>query len=219
MVDSLEFEGWRMPVYEKHLPEWMRAANDRRHGRLCYQAAKYDMVMQHVKNKRVAVDVGGHIGLWSFLMAHDFGHVVAFEPMPLHATLWHENMAFADNAVLHECALGSHDGRVELKTYTADSSGDTRISNEEGNTPMRTLDAYELQAVDLMKLDCEGYEFNVLLGAQETLLRCKPTVIVEQKRDHSMHFGIPALEAVHYLESLGAKHRCDKAGDYVLSWD
>lgn len=218
MVDSIEFEGWRFPAYERHLQEWMRQANDRRHGRLTYQATKYDLVIRHVKQRRAVVDVGGHIGLWSFLMACDFEHVVAFEPTPLHAALWRENMAGRENAILHECALGSHVASIAMKTHTADSSGDTRIAGE-GDIPMQTLDSFALQDVDLIKVDTEGYEFNVLRGAQETLLRCKPTVIVEQKRDHSLYFGIPKLEAVHYLESLGATLRAEQSGDYILAWD
>lgn len=221
----LRFDEWNMPDGEKHLPELMAKKNDRRHGRLTYQAHKYDMAMQFVGPRRLAVDVGAHVGLWSFLMVHDFEQLIAFEPMKEHAACWQENMKELKigraprHAKLYGNALGAYRSMVDIATRTKGSSGDTAIvPHASGEIPMLPLDDFELKDVDFMKIDCEGYELPVLQGARQTLQRCKPCVIVEQKRNMSMTYGIPTLAAVEYLESLGATRRADFAGDYVLSW-
>lgn len=218
----LKFDKWKMPDGEKHLQEWMGTTNDRRHGRLTYQAMKYDMAMKYTRGRRTAVDVGAHIGLWGFLMAHDFAKVIGFEPMAAHAECWRENMATVNDdgrAVLYANALGAEQDMVQVETGTPGSSGDTSVvQGVAGDIAMLPLDHFNLQNVDLIKIDCEGYELNVLQGAVNTLKSNRPTVIVEQKRNMSLKFGIEPMAAVHFLESLGARRRCDMAGDYVLSW-
>jgi hypothetical protein len=56
--------------------------------------------------------------------------------------------------------------------------------------------------VDFIKLDLEGYEYRALLGAAETLERCRPIVMFEEKGK-----GEDAeLKRAHdYLLSLGAR--------------
>lgn len=100
--------------------------------------------------------------------------------------------------------------------YTAPtSSGDTRIDlNGEPDTPLETLDSFDLQDVDLIKIDCEGGELFVLQGAFETLKRCKPVVVVEQKPGKAQQFGLPETGAVAYLQKLGAQLRLTMSGDF-----
>ena len=45
----------------------------------------------------------------------------------------------------------------------------------------RTSTATILTAVDLIKMDIEGGEYPALLGAQETILRHRPVIMVEEK--------------------------------------
>jgi hypothetical protein len=84
---------------------------------------------------------------------------------------------------------------------------------------MRTLDSLEFSGVDFLKIDCEGYEHHVIAGARETLLRCKPCVIVEQK-PHKLgpNFGIKGTPAVDALKALGAEVRREISGDYIMAW-
>lgn len=211
------FDQWYLPDCEEHLQKWMSTINRRRDGRLTYQSQKYDNAIKSTTSRRVAIDVGSHIGLWAFMMARDFARVVCFEPMPEHVECWQHNMEHAQNAQLIVGALGEKDGLVSLRTYTDDSSGDTRISGV-GDIPMRTIDSYNFDEVDFIKIDCEGYEVFVLRGARETLLRCKPVIIVEQKRDMSEQFGVPKLAAVDYLLELGYVKVGEDSGDYIMTW-
>lgn len=215
-----KFDEWWMPSDELHLPDHMRAVGRRVHGRLCYQYGKYEAAKPYIKQFRQVVDVGGHVGLWSFFLAYDFDAVLAFEPMALHRECWRRNMEGLKNAGLYECALGSEKTNVALETRTQGSSGDTQVRpGINGNIPMETLDSFNFQEVDFIKIDCEGYEEFVLRGAVNTLRQCKPCVIVEQKRDFSARYGLGKQSAVSFLINMGAVLRQEISGDFILSWD
>lgn len=219
--------GWYLPDGEEHLQAWMRRMKQAvPGGRLGYQQHKYQTALKWVKARRVAVDVGAHVGLWSWPMAHDFGRVVAFEPMPAHRDCWFANMEDLPSrgrAILEACALGDRAGEVKMRTRTAGSSGDTGVELDGDGVaaPLRTLDSFGLVDVDFVKIDCEGYEVFVCAGAEETLRRCRPCVIVEQKPETggARRYGVGVTDAVAFLECLGARRRAGIQGDYILSWD
>ena len=226
-MDFNEATGWWLPEGEAHLQPWMLKMRQRAPGgRLGYQLHKYQMAVKYVKKYDVAVDVGAHVGLWSWPMSHDFKQLWAFEPMPEHQECWHKNMENRYNAKLYPYALGSNEKTVSIKTRTVGSSGDTNVDlvfdpNAATKVEMKMLDSYKFDVLDFMKIDCEGYELFVLQGAKDTLLRCKPCIIVEQKPETGMaqRYNIGTTEAVIYLMGLGAKKRTGIQGDYILSWD
>lgn len=212
--------GWWMPADENHLPDHMLALNHPLGGRLTYQLGKYNIAKEYVKNFSQAVDVGGHIGLWSWPMAKDFEAVMAFEPVALHRECWRRNMEGIAHAGLYECALGAEKGMVRMENRTHGSSGDTQVKpGAKGNVPLEKLDSFNFADVGLIKIDCEGYEEFVLRGAVETLERCKPVVIVEQKRNMSGRYGLRRESAVRFLQDRGAVMRREISGDFILSWD
>jgi FkbM family methyltransferase len=210
--------GWWFPDHEAHLPMWMADRKNTQvlNGRQAYQGKKQLAALAHVKQHRVAVDVGSHVGLWSYNLAHVFGTVLAFEPVAEHRACFEKNMLGVGQYVhLHAMALGATEGNVAMHTETG-SSGNTTVTGA-GDIPLRTLDNFDLEVVDFMKLDCEGYEENVLRGAEATIARCKPScIVVEQKRDHAARMGLKTLGAVTFLQSLGYVTAEEISGDYIM---
>jgi len=225
-----------LPDHEVHLVEWMQKRNEVVDGRLTYQYHKLTAALAHVKQFRVAVDVGAHCGLWSMHLVKRFQLVHAFEPVAAHRECFGQNVITCQreegdcnaceyprgpcergHVFLYPCALGEQPGRVSMNS-AATSSGDTLVA-EGDDVEMRTLDSFYLQEVDFIKLDCEGYELFALNGGEETLKRCRPCVIVEQKPGKAQQFGLGETDAVAYLQGLGARLRQVIAGDYILSWD
>jgi hypothetical protein len=84
--DKKTWRGWTLPAAEEHLPDWMQKTGDVRFGRPTYQARKYDSAMAYTRRRRMAIDIGANVGLWSWLMAKDFDQLHAFEPVPLYAS-------------------------------------------------------------------------------------------------------------------------------------
>lgn len=223
-----EFGGWRFPKGERHLPAWMQKMNMRREhvaaadNRLLYQANKYNRVLPLCKQRRNAVDIGGHVGLLSWQMAQDFARVWAFEPMPEHRECYEHNMRNLNNYTLFPFALGAKAGTVHIRTRTPGSSGDTGVdlSGNGVEVEMKTLDEFNFPDVDFLKIDCEGFEIFVLQGGVETLKRCKPVIMVEQKPETGMekNYGIGTTDAVKFLSDLGAHQAFVMSGDYVMTW-
>jgi len=205
-----------LPEHETHLVAWMKKMNQIVDGKLSYQLDKRNLALQYVKNWRTAVDVGGHCGLWSMDLAKRFEQLHAFEPVALHRACFEKNVTGA-NVNLYAMALGDKDGAISIHTSVG-SSGDSYIDGA-GDIPLRRLDDFDLQDVDFIKLDCEGGELPALRGGEQTLLRCHPCVIVEQKPGRAQKFGLPETGAVAYLQSLGAVLRTERSGDFILSWD
>lgn len=214
-----ESTGWWLPSHEKHLQEWMRKVRDRKDGRLRYQGSKIDLALAAVSDKEgMAIDVGGHVGLWSHWLAQAFRFVVAFEPVDLHRQCFGRNVT-ADNVLLLPVALGERDGKVSIHT-SAGSSGDSWVKGDGDITLMRLDDVAAVRdatmPVRFVKLDCEGYELFALRGAEATLTKHRPVVMVEQKPGRASKFGIPDTAAVDYLRGLGYRLVRELSGDYLM---
>lgn len=222
-----QHQGIWLPDHEKHLVDWMNSSGEIVDGRGTYQIKKLRAALTHVRAWRCAVDVGAHVGFWSMHMVKRFLSVYAFEPVPEHRECWEANVrpvyARPTEAILMPCALGNEksSGRI---TIPPGSSGGAHVELfHQGpgvDVEIRRLDEFELQDVDFLKIDCEGFELAVLEGAAETLKSCRPCVIVEQKA-HIMaaNFGTKGTPAVDFMIALGAKQRAVLSGDYVLTWD
>lgn len=211
-----QHQGIWLPDHEQHMIEWMTRHGEVVAGRGTYQIKKIRETLKHVRQWRKAVDIGAHVGFWAMHLQPKFREVHAFEPVKAHRECLAKNCK-PDNLVVYPYALGTERGFVGIKT-TPGSSGDSRVVKD-GDIGMRPLDEFEMQEVDLVKIDCEGYELKVLQGAVETLKANRPVVVVEQKPHVIAQFGYLRPEAVEFLESLGARRRAEMSGDFVLSWD
>lgn len=210
-----ETHGWWWPDHERHMPEWMDSPKNRLklNGRWTYQGRKQSAVLELCPRNGNAIDVGGHVGLWSFNFAHHFDHVYAFEPVAEHRECFEANVKMP-NVTLLPYALGEAPAMVGMWTQPG-SSGNTQVQGA-GDVEMRTLDSFAFVDVRLIKIDCEGYEEKVLRGAVDTLARCKPTVIVEQKRDMAKRFNLELRGAVTFLEQQGYKVVQEISGDFIM---
>jgi len=216
----IKFDRWFLPDGETHLQAWMTSQQQRRDGRLTYQLRKYEAALRHCRQRRRAVDVGAHVGLWSYWMAKDFQDLLAFEPKRAHRECWRANMNGRGGTLL-AVALGTRTGLVSMLTGPS-SSGDTYV-RPDGDTSestevatLMTLDEFVLTELDLLKIDCEGYELFVVQGARETILREQPVIIVEQKPGHGAKYGIGDLDAVAYLRTLGYAEVETINGDVIM---
>ena len=206
-----DVNGIWLPDHEVHLVEHF--SNSGPYGKWTYQANKLLEALKFVRGVSCAIDVGGHCGLWSKELVKMFDHVIAFEPVAEHRECYRLNVH--GNYTLHPVSLGETFGTCSIHT-TEGQSGDSWVDGE-GDIPVRTLDSFEIEHVDFMKLDCEGYELFALKGGEDLIKRCKPVIIVEQKPGRGKKFGLHDTAAVTYLESLGYALKKVISGDYILA--
>jgi FkbM family methyltransferase len=136
----------------------------------------------------------------------------------------------ADTVSLYSYALGSIDSEqfAEMVIDPADTGGTHILADGKATSSgeyfceVKQLDPFSFTDVDFLKIDCEGYELEVLKGATETLARCRPAIIVEQK-PHKLaaNYGARGRPAVEFLLGLGLGYvlRREIGGDFILSVD
>jgi FkbM family methyltransferase len=222
MNDIKQVGGIWLPADEEHLVDWMVKTNDKVDGKLTYQFGKFREALPWVRQWRTAIDIGAHCGLWSMHMARRFSRLVAFEPIALHLKCFELNVVRAADKYIdiHAVALGAGSGFVALTT-TPCSSADTSIiigPDIPGEIPLHRLDDYDLEHVDFIKVDCNGYELPAMQGAEQTLRANRPCISIEQKPRNTAALGLPDRGAIDYLQSLGAVIRHEHGGVYVMSW-
>jgi hypothetical protein len=88
--------------------------------------------------------------------------------------------------------------------------------NEPRTVPVFTLDSFDFENVDYIKIDVEGFEKKVLLGGARTIERCNPVIVIEQ--NHVVLEGEEQYSAKEYLEGIGYRSvAVDRRGwDFVM---
>jgi len=142
-----------------------------------YQKDVWDAALPHVRDWRVAVDCGAHVGIFTRRMEAKFAEVYAFEPQADNFRCLAQNTT---KARLFNCLLWSEPVRMAMKLDDHPNTGAGEIDHTRiGSYPAMALDDLSLSEVGLMKLDVQDAESDVLIGAKETLVRCRPVLIVE----------------------------------------
>jgi FkbM family methyltransferase len=167
----------------------------------------------------VVVDVGANFGLTAlaaFSAVGPSGQVHACEPHPRIFGFLVGNIELnrAEGVVRpYNLALGDHAGTVFLTDRRADDQNTVSLDTTDVCVPMSRLDdvVAALPHIALLKIDVEGYEKFVLLGATNTLTRVE-CVYFESYDTHFARHGYGLDEVVDLLSAHGLEVRRLGAG-------
>ncbi|MBF05362.1 hypothetical protein CL644_01500 [bacterium] len=160
-------------------------------------------------------DIGANTGYYGIFAATRFNaSVYAFEPIPDYISCIKESSRInrvEDRVTTHTLALGDHESELDLNLS---GSGSTLAKDFLGDTPtphmsvaVRTLDSLDLPTPDFIKIDVEGYEWEVLQGAYKTISRYQPICFIEIAKTLSernfvhSHFE----DIIEFFEKMGYK--------------
>ena len=177
----------------------------------------YDLLYPYVKDKslRRVIDVGAWWGPWSLWWQDKAQHVEIFEPNEQILPKLKNNIKNFKNCTLHETALGDTPGNVSME-YT-DHTGTYHIKDTSGAISLKTLDSYNFDSVDIIKIDAEGYEIPVLEGARNTIIENKPWIQIEGNKSGE-RYGRTKLDIHNFLIQLGMKRVVKKWPDQVWTF-
>lgn len=133
------------------------------------------------------VDIGANVGLFTLFAGQhvgERGRVVAFEPTPttlqaLHTTIWVNGLR--GRVTVHEVAAGATSSQALL--YLSETSGHNSLVARQGGEQrievpvVRVDDLLDGLAVDMVKIDVEGWELSVLEGLSRTIA-ANPDIVV-----------------------------------------
>ena len=137
------------------------------------------------------LDIGSNIGIWAYFMRNKFPKIDAYEPIS-EITERFRSLNF-DQINIHDVALSNKIGKLKFFIpLDANGTKQTGLSSlehrhgkcEERIVDVKTLDTYAFDDVKLIKVDVEGHEQSVILGAIETLRKCSPILVVEIEQRH-----------------------------------
>ena len=128
------------------------------------------------------VDVGANIGYYLLLFERAVGiggEVICIEPSPENLVELKANIEFnaLRNVRLFECAVGAAKGTVGLKSGI--NGGVVPLETGAFVSAIHRLDSLIDQHVDFLKIDVEGYEGQVLEGAEGIIRRDRPILFLE----------------------------------------
>lgn len=206
---------WALPASDTYFAPIL-AADERG-----FQLDHLELALSHCKSFRTAIDGGAHVGTWSVAMSKRFEYVMAFEPA------LDTFKCLVKNLDRHACvnvgacpgALGAQPGHGTMvdDPKRLGNTGARHLNGEgAGNTVIWPLDTFPgIKDVDFVKLDVEGYEYHALKGAENTLKRWRPVVLIEVKNFGSPRFGCHCEDAPRYLESIGYREVARMRNDRV----
>jgi len=144
--------------------------------------------------ERISLDIGANKGVYAYALLGHSAAVHGFEPNPKMFRVL-ESWA-RDRLALHAIALGDASGTADLlvprsRHGYSNQGGSLSQVRMEGETcgvvsvEVARLDDLGIANVGFMKIDVEGFECQVLAGAQETLRRDRPNLLVEIEEWHA----------------------------------
>jgi FkbM family methyltransferase len=209
--------GWWFPDQDTHFAGMLKKSIQKGGGPV-YQQSVRQQSIDLTPSRTLALDIGANVGLWSRDLAETFARVIAFEPVSDFRDCLVKNVP-ATNLEIRGCALGEEDTSINM-IITAENTGHSHVDTStmgHGTTPMYRLDSLELPKIDYIKIDCEGYENTILRGAQKTIMRDRPVMVVEHKRHKDVgHDDVD--QALDTLISWGAHIITNVHNDYILGW-
>jgi len=137
------------------------------------------LIEQHCKKFETVVQAGGACGMYPYLLSLMFEVVYTFEPSTTNFHCLTHNTP-RNNVVKMNAALGHAHEMVRVNLGDPTNVGTNTVTpDQNGIIPILMIDDLDLPSCDLIMLDTEGFEYNVLLGAQQTIDKFKPLVSLE----------------------------------------
>ncbi len=165
-----------------------------------YENSEIHFFKEYCRADMTFVDIGGNIGLYSALALHTLdqdGRIIALEPHPESFALLSKNIETnkkirgienTPKIDLYQMAASSKSGTRSL-ALNPENKADNRLSDapeEWESIPIeaKSMDALlveqEIEEVNFVKMDVQGYEHRILSGFMDTLRRSKKTVIMTE---------------------------------------
>jgi FkbM family methyltransferase len=189
-VDVTQFldGGFNWSMYEKdflYTPDGNREIPDHH----CKQT--FVKSLPYIKSFRNSIDIGCRDGEYTRYLHKYFNHVYCFDYRK--RKLFNKNVDLTK--VSHfQCALGNCN--EEILVSGAGSLLSQSVPKDQWiKIQLYTLDQFEFENIDYIKIDVDGFELKVLQGAINTIEKFSPILVLEQENNDT--------EALEFCKGLG----------------
>lgn len=181
--------------------------------KLLTEGREINIVSNFIKKDSLVIDVGANIGVHTKVFLSyigEKGKVIAVEPELKNAEILQSRFSKelkSGHLVLIEKAVTNMSGDYFLHIDSCNPGGHKIASD---GIPVKgiTIDQIVQQAnmpPSLIKIDVEGYEESVLLGAKETIMNYRPVIFMEVHPELLSYYGTDYVNLLENLENHGYK--------------
>lgn len=184
-----------------------------------YEAGTLKMIDLILKNSdKTFLDIGANIGLMSLHAAYSLngkGKVIAFEPVQFFYDKLNSNLGLNNfkNVQTIKKAVGSIATKIPIYLDGGCPSVISTFRDEKGATEMVEIEPLDdivknenITNIEFIKIDVEGFEFDVLKGAKQTIINHKPVLCIEYiKKISDENFNSKIL--LDYLNELNPEYQ------------
>lgn len=189
--------------------------------------AELSLMRQWVTEDSIVFDIGANVGVWTVLLSKTSptAKVHSFEPAPNTYELMARNVSInkCANVTANNIAASDKDGTVEFEVPKGISIYGRVRPEKEGvddgqrfsrtdiyNVECERLSDYcarhDIENIDFMKIDVEGFELQVLKGMEELLINKKVGAIyIETMEDNHVRMGSSYREFLEFFGKVGYK--------------
>jgi FkbM family methyltransferase len=195
-----------------------------------YERGTLDFMEKHLSSGDTFIDIGANIGLMSLIAEKAVGksgNVWAFEANPKTFQILEKNLDLNATNSIHtfECGLGDKkETKILYDNWSINRGAASTVVKGENATEtvisILTLDEVVVGqsiSVDMIKIDVEGMELEVLAGAQQTIEKNQPFLIVEfsvereeGKARENLYAKLTSFKGYEIYKLAGGKERTSK---------
>lgn len=175
--------GWHVPEGDTKMTRHIET--DITPGQAEYEHKQRTTILKHIPEKNTFVDVGANVGVWSITLAKYFKHVVSYEPSVRNVECLKKNVQ--GRTEIRNTALSDFNGESDFHDEIK-NCGNSKLWNENKSTQtykvkVRKLDDENIENCSLIKMDVQGYEWQVIQGAQKLIETQQPWIAFEVSAD------------------------------------
>ena len=160
------------------------------------------------------LDIGSNVGIWSYFMRNKFSKIDSFEPL---SELTYRLTSLGLNHIkVNHMALSNTESELKFYIPIVDGTTEPSLASlekrpgkcEERFVAVNTLDSFEFDDVELIKIDVERHEINVLKGASEKILKNNNVImqIEIQKNLKNEVFSFLEKNNFKFINSISHDH-------------
>jgi FkbM family methyltransferase len=155
----------------------------------------HNIFEKYINKESIVLEGGCHIGTHTLKLGLLGKQVLSFEPMIKSNIILRENLKINNitNVTVYNEGLSNKTEVAYFEWIGHNNPGGSGLTNnpmgkpnyekniKTSNYPVNliTIDSLQLEKLDFIKLDVEGYEINVIEGALDTIKKCNPIITME----------------------------------------
>ena len=182
MDNNLKFTFENIRGIKIHLHPDEKLSNQLRRELEFFEPGLLDYMLEHHRKQRVIIDIGANLGNHAIYFANflEYKEILCFEPVPDNFKLLELNVTYPKTKIF---PIALSDKKTTLKMTPNRRNMGASMVEENGTLDVEaiTLDSLNLKDVTLLKIDVERHEPFVLAGAKETIDRCHPLILIEDR--------------------------------------